>query len=166
MCIRDRPSSYEHHQIPIGETLIITQLPNGIVSTVPYGFPDNGSMWIETINNEEQIVYVPDSNFVGIDSFYVQIFNPPTQNIFLGFEVEVSESLVFTKRDFISTTIGAAVTIHPLDNDSTTTGSLTLLEVSPIYNHAEAININSNTCLLYTSPSPRDATLSRMPSSA
>ena len=26
--------------------------------------------------------------------------------------------------------------------------------------------INPNTCLLYTSPSPRDATLSRMPSSA
>ena len=25
---------------------------------------------------------------------------------------------------------------------------------------------NTNTCLLYTSPSPRDATLSRMPSSA
>ena len=25
---------------------------------------------------------------------------------------------------------------------------------------------NNNTCLLYTSPSPRDATLSRMPSSA
>ena len=28
------------------------------------------------------------------------------------------------------------------------------------------INIASATCLLYTSPSPRDATLSRMPSSA
>ena len=27
-------------------------------------------------------------------------------------------------------------------------------------------NITGNTCLLYTSPSPRDATLSRMPSSA
>ena len=27
-------------------------------------------------------------------------------------------------------------------------------------------NIKSTTCLLYTSPSPRDATLSRMPSSA
>ena len=26
--------------------------------------------------------------------------------------------------------------------------------------------LSSNTCLLYTSPSPRDATLSRMPSSA
>ena len=30
---------------------------------------------------------------------------------------------------------------------------------------AEAI-LTCNTCLLYTSPSPRDATLSRMPSSA
>ena len=29
-----------------------------------------------------------------------------------------------------------------------------------------SINVNFNTCLLYTSPSPRDATLSRMPSSA
>ena len=28
------------------------------------------------------------------------------------------------------------------------------------------INIQPNACLLYTSPSPRDATLSRMPSSA
>ena len=28
------------------------------------------------------------------------------------------------------------------------------------------ITIKANTCLLYTSPSPRDATLSRMPSSA
>ena len=31
---------------------------------------------------------------------------------------------------------------------------------------AEAFEVSSNTCLLYTSPSPRDATLSRMPSSA
>ena len=30
----------------------------------------------------------------------------------------------------------------------------------------EGIVIDSTTCLLYTSPSPRDATLSRMPSSA
>ena len=28
------------------------------------------------------------------------------------------------------------------------------------------ISLNANSCLLYTSPSPRDATLSRMPSSA
>ena len=28
------------------------------------------------------------------------------------------------------------------------------------------VDLNNDTCLLYTSPSPRDATLSRMPSSA
>ena len=32
--------------------------------------------------------------------------------------------------------------------------------------HAVAAHDTGNTCLLYTSPSPRDATLSRMPSSA
>ena len=46
-------------------------------------------------------------------------------------------------------------------------------EISSLLNKKEqndkdgtVININSKTCLLYTSPSPRDATLSRMPSSA
>ena len=32
--------------------------------------------------------------------------------------------------------------------------------------HVLVLGHNSETCLLYTSPSPRDATLSRMPSSA
>ena len=32
--------------------------------------------------------------------------------------------------------------------------------------HAEALEIEYNPCLLYTSPSPRDRTRSRMPSSA
>ena len=32
--------------------------------------------------------------------------------------------------------------------------------------HIEGITALYNDCLLYTSPSPRDATLSRMPSSA
>ena len=34
------------------------------------------------------------------------------------------------------------------------------------YNHCELFINQGNGCLLYTSPSPRDATLSRMPSSA
>ena len=36
----------------------------------------------------------------------------------------------------------------------------------PAYEACDAGEANSDTCLLYTSPSPRDATLSRMPSSA
>ena len=34
------------------------------------------------------------------------------------------------------------------------------------YEYGFYTEIDSETCLLYTSPSPRDATLSRMPSSA
>ena len=44
------------------------------------------------------------------------------------------------------------------ETDSAQTDWATMLEVG-------AILLDSN-CLLYTSPSPRDATLSRMPSSA
>ena len=48
------------------------------------------------------------------------------------------------------------------------TNSMTLdeaLEMAPI-SAPISINLDATTCLLYTSPSPRDATLSRMPSSA
>ena len=42
----------------------------------------------------------------------------------------------------------------------------TLGTYQPIFFGNQAGSGNTGTCLLYTSPSPRDATLSRMPSSA
>ena len=45
-------------------------------------------------------------------------------------------------------------------------GFWTVLAVLMTISLSEALNHLSETCLLYTSPSPRDATLSRMPSSA
>ena len=39
-------------------------------------------------------------------------------------------------------------------------------ELDHQYNRRTEVKVLNNTCLLYTSPSPRDATLSRMPSSA
>ena len=39
-------------------------------------------------------------------------------------------------------------------------------ETKVAYKNSKKENNNNNNCLLYTSPSPRDATLSRMPSSA
>ena len=41
-----------------------------------------------------------------------------------------------------------------------------VVNVVPTGNQASGQDADTNTCLLYTSPSPRDATLSRMPSSA
>ena len=51
-----------------------------------------------------------------------------------------------------SVEIGNSLTINVLSNDGDSDGALDISSVK--------------TCLLYTSPSPRDATLSRMPSSA
>ena len=39
-------------------------------------------------------------------------------------------------------------------------------EKLPFYDRFPMVRITDRSCLLYTSPSPRDATLSRMPSSA
>ena len=44
--------------------------------------------------------------------------------------------------------------------------SIFALNVVPYISSAIIMQLFSNSCLLYTSPSPRDATLSRMPSSA
>ena len=44
-----------------------------------------------------------------------------------------------------------------------------LMDLLPPANASQLVtrtDMHANTCLLYTSPSPRDATLSRMPSSA
>ena len=43
---------------------------------------------------------------------------------------------------------------------------LKILEVKNLGARQKLLLVSVNTCLLYTSPSPRDATLSRMPSSA
>ena len=50
-----------------------------------------------------------------------------------------------------------AIATYMLDNNAN--------DISGNYNGTET-NITYNTCLLYTSPSPRDRTRSRMPSSA
>ena len=50
---------------------------------------------------------------------------------------------------------------HQIDSETTYEGNAS----TEISEHADQITVR-NTCLLYTSPSPRDATLSRMPSSA
>ena len=71
------------------------------------------------------------------------------------------DALISELRDYITSTYGQH---YSAGNDSIQT--LDLIEAC---GDAEAFcrsNILKYACLLYTSPSPRDATLSRMPSSA
>ena len=68
-------------------------------------------------------------------------------------------------KDGMPLTIGDDVTVgHKVILHSCTVGNNSLIGMgSTVLNNAK---IGNNCCLLYTSPSPRDATLSRMPSSA
>ena len=61
------------------------------------------------------------------------------------------------------------VSFYNLDDGLTTSQGITRLRTNNatrINATTAAANFNSYTCLLYTSPSPRDRTRSRMPSSA
>ena len=49
---------------------------------------------------------------------------------------------------------------------ATTTYSVTVTEATSLCSASGTVTVNVLTCLLYTSPSPRDRTRSRMPSSA
>ena len=57
---------------------------------------------------------------------------------------------------------GGSVVLVPYDETGHRTGSTAVAIIS----ETMEARLYSKTCLLYTSPSPRDATLSRMPSSA
>ena len=52
------------------------------------------------------------------------------------------------------------------DNTSIAANANEARRINGTFKYSSPIIISENTCLLYTSPSPRDATLSRMPSSA
>ena len=69
--------------------------------------------------------------------------------------------------DAYSNDTGASVSKETVDDEDidTTTGEGDRVEESGLPVDPEEMK-DSSACLLYTSPSPRDATLSRMPSSA
>ena len=65
-----------------------------------------------------------------------------------------------------SQTFNALVEITDDSNVILTLGDEVILSLPPVVHVLLAQTTKSSFCLLYTSPSPRDATLSRMPSSA
>ena len=65
---------------------------------------------------------------------------------------------------------GCQVTIPPANNQATNNNgtnatTLTILDAKALRG-SEKVSVHAYSCLLYTSPSPRDGLLSRMPSSA
>ena len=92
-------------------------------------------------------------------------------------------SLINTTEASTSTAIGGHIAVNPYPHENNNHIDNDMINVvgpmNDIDNNMDAINHDADdnasveeeeyftyTCLLYTSPSPRDATLSRMPSSA
>ena len=110
-----------------------------------------------------------------------EIYKAPNSKKSIAIEIDVSnkssagvtvtiqmedESQNETKDQAGTTLITAAANAHSISNIATdATGVLTTTS-SAVHNLIVNDRVLFNVCLLYTSPSPRDATLSRMPSSA
>ena len=130
----------------------------------------NGAL---TLNPDGTFEYVPDADFFGTDSFTYQLEDPngatsavATVTITVN---SVNDAPVATNDNFTINVVTGGI----LDNDSdpdNNVGDLVVTELSSTSNGALTLNPDGTfdyvPCLLYTSPSPRDATLSRMPSSA
>ena len=103
--------------------------------------PDNSRIWIYQSDrdlNESEISIIDDKTTTFLDSWQAH-----------GKNLECSYSIIY--RRFI--VIAVNENINPIGGCS-------------IDYSLQLINDISDTCLLYTSPSPRDRTRSRMPSSA
>ena len=126
-----------------GDTLTVDQMP--------VTGPSNGTL---VLNANGSFVYTPDADFNGVDSFTYQINDgnggtgTATVNITIA---PISDAPTGTDR---------TITI---DEDS----EYTITPADFGFSDVDGDSLNQVIiCLLYTSPSPRDATLSRMPSSA
>ena len=106
-----------------------------------------------------QITINPASTLDSSTNYYVQIaataFDDSSSNSYAG--INDKTSLNFTTADVNAPTLSSST---PADG---ATGIAVDANIVLTFN--EAVDAESG-CLLYTSPSPRDATLSRMPSSA
>ena len=117
------------------------------------------------------------ANFIGNTTLMNNIGSllAADSDVTLEGNINIADSMPFTD-DVIPIQEGGAVTIFQsfvrfngtmnLMNNFAENGGAILATESTVFMYGQVIIAKNNACLLYTSPSPRDATLSRMPSSA
>ena len=113
-----------------------------------------------------------DGFTVCFDPIFVPLVNDvvdPVENFFSSL-LSTIENDVLTALNSVYTQLSAAVTsaLNTITNALTQLGETVFNALSDFINNVvmPALHEVYTTCLLYTSPSPRDGLLSRMPSSA
>ena len=93
------------------------------------------------------------------DPAWVEIWN----NVFMAYDEQADGSFVPLKQRNVDTGLGLERVLAVLNHES----DIYLSDLfQPIISYLQKVSGRSYLCLLYTSPSPRDRTRSRMPSSA
>ena len=124
------------------------------VSTTPID-PMNGTVTIDTDGN---YIFTPDPGFVGTATFEYEVCD---NGIPVACDTALVSIEVISVPDPSNNTLIGMPDNFVTENDNPLTGDLLANDSDP-----EGDNLIINTCLLYTSPSPRDLSTSRMPSSA
>ena len=154
--------------------------PNGNTITAYHTSPRNGNAAYPSPNYDEtklDLGYVEWSNgntsekeLLNIDVsshsyvwVYIQSYSPWTADAVTG----ASHTYINAQGNTVTGSLsGSSVPITPTSATNITPQKNTVQSVEVIVPGNIFSLQNANDCLLYTSPSPRDATLSRMPSSA
>ncbi len=110
--------------------------------------PSNGTVTTPSQNGTDFIIYTPNTNFEGKDTFSVTIvvFNFPAgfEAYNLGFEINVIPSVVIAHNDYaMQLSPISIIEIPVLANDSTSTGNLTISNISVINNGSATITPDS-----------------------
>src|SRR5664279_4792034 len=129
---------------------------------------DSTDEMVESSFNKGEIIRIhalrPTWHFVSPDDIY-WIINLTAHKILSSLksrhkQLELSESVIIKSTTLIEKELGKGISFYPITFPITTVaGTFAVL-------FTLSAPGNANNCLLYTSPSPRDGLLSRMPSSA
>ena len=153
MCIRDRDTT-------VSIDLTGTDVDGTVASFALANLPANGTLYTDAALTN---VAVTGTDYVATGETLTLYFSPDADwNGMTTFQYSAKDDLGLVD----TTPATGTITITPVNDDPVATdddfattegGTCTIDAVNELLN---------NDCLLYTSPSPRDATLSRMPSSA
>ena len=150
MCIRDRPIGFDFY----GEWASRSNLAIFIVDDAGAGPPTIGGLTLQVRESGNLMEHPPvTSRSTPISPTLLGNFGPSPIEIvsFIATDSENDDS-IYNAEDFITIQFSENTDKGLPANDP----KVSQLEVDSMFEF----------CLLYTSPSPRDATLSRMPSSA
>ena len=147
-------------------SVVVTVTPAPVVNGVPVAIddsvstPEGTAVVIDVLGNDTD----PDGDSLTVSSVGNAVPGIATINA-------TGTAITYTPPASFSGQVGFNYVISDGNGGTATASVVVTVTAAPVVNSVpvasnDSVSTVEDTCLLYTSPSPRDATLSRMPSSA